>query len=218
MALIIPPNVETTVQQPSQLHNGYNYIFPLFKDKNVVDARTYLLVNNPMKIFNPFEEFFKSLMPKTIDNTPVVAKPHAKLDVTKSMYSGSPEFLNWFLGDGKLKGKGKEFIKVQEKYGINAVFLIAIADLESACGKSKLAQKNNNFGGMRGKNGWLKFNSVDEGIDKLASNLKRRYIDDGLITIDKIAKRYAEDRKWAETVVSKMNNMYKYSQYKVFKF
>ena len=213
----LPQNMEIVVQQPPQEY-FYNNSHLLVKDKNVADFCTFSFNNQSKNLINPFEEFFIPWLPKIVSNAPKVVKPHRQLDVTKNMYSGAPEFLDMFLGDGKLKGKGKEFIKAQKKYGINAIFLIAIADVESICGKSKLAKSNNNFGGMRGKNGWLKFNSIDEGIDELASNLKRCYTDDGLVTIDKIAKRYAESQTWAETVVSKMNNMYKYSQCKVFKF
>ena len=81
-----------------------------------------------------------------------------------------------------------------------------------------MAQKNNNFGGMRSGKVWLKFKTPEEGIDKLAENLKRKYIDDGLVTIDQIHKRYAEDKNWANIVVSKMDDIYKTSKCKVLKF
>jgi hypothetical protein len=48
-----------------------------------------------------------------------------------------------------------------------------------------------NVGGMMGKNGLMTFNSLEEGIDKMASNLKRNYFDKGLTTIEQIQKKYA---------------------------
>lgn len=42
-----------------------------------------------------------------------------------------------------------------------------------------------------GKNGLMTFSSLEEGIDKMASNLKRNYIDKGLTTIEAIQKKYA---------------------------
>lgn len=44
---------------------------------------------------------------------------------------------------------------------------------------------------MMGKNGLMTFNSLEEGIDAMASNLKRLYFDQGLDTIEKIQKKYA---------------------------
>lgn len=209
------PQVEMAVvsQPPTEF---VNYFTPV-RDKNVADWCDFSFNKIDKKTKNLFLDFFK-IPKKNVDNSPKVAKPSVKMDVTKTLYKGSSEFLDMFLGDGKLKGQGKTFLKAQEKYGVNAIFLIAIAQLESATGKSDLARKNNNFGGMRSGKRWLKFKTPEEGIDKLAENLKRRYIDDGLVTIDKIHKRYAEDKNWANIVVSKMDNMYRTSKCKVLKF
>ena len=45
----------------------------------------------------------------------------------------------------RLKGTGCYFIAAQEKYGINAEFLAAIAILESGNGSSVAARRKNNF-------------------------------------------------------------------------
>ncbi|MNN97289.1 hypothetical protein D3C81_2164300 [compost metagenome] len=37
----------------------------------------------------------------------------------------------------------------------------------------------------------MSFSSLEEGIDKMASNLKRNYFDQGLTTIEQIQKKYA---------------------------
>jgi hypothetical protein len=44
---------------------------------------------------------------------------------------------------------------------------------------------------MMGSNGLMTFASLAEGIDKMASNLKRNYFDKGLTTIAAIQKKYA---------------------------
>jgi len=159
----------------------------------------------------------KMLQPKTIP-FPKVSKPHKYLDVSKSKFSGNPKFLDTFLGNGVLKGKGAQFYKAQQKYGVDATFLIAIAKLESGTGTSNLAKKNYNFAGMRGRNGWLKFSSVDAGIDAMARNIKKNYFDDGLTTVSAIHKRYASNKNWSKEVVSQMDKMYNYSKLRVLKF
>lgn len=44
---------------------------------------------------------------------------------------------------------------------------------------------------MSTKGGLMTFSTLQEGIDKMASNLKRNYIDKGLTTIEQIQKKYA---------------------------
>ncbi len=204
-------------QPPANFEN----FFTPSKDKNLADWCDFSYKENGKKVENPFLKYLKlpkvkkeEKVPKVL---PKVAKPSATMDVTKNLYEGSPKFLDMFLGKGKLKGQGKTFLKAQEKYGINAVFLIAIAKLESADGTSNIARNNNNFGGMRTSKGYLKFKSVEEGIDRMASNLKRLYIDDGLVTVEQIHKRHASDPGWTDKVVNNMKKMHKLSRYKIWR-
>ena len=78
-----------------------------------------------------------------------------------------------------------------QKYGIDPALLAAIAVHETGNGSSKAVKNRNNVGGMMGKNGLMSFNSLQDGIDKMASNLKRNYIDQGLTTIPQIQRKYA---------------------------
>jgi len=92
---------------------------------------------------------------------------------------------------GVLKGTGDVFSTVGTKYGIDPALLAAIAVHETGNGSSNAVKNKNNVGGMMGKNGLMTFNSLEEGIEKMASNLKRNYIDKGLTTIQQIQKKYA---------------------------
>lgn len=98
--------------------------------------------------------------------------------------------LNNSLG-GVLKNTGDIFSSVGAKYGIDPALLAAIAVHETGNGTSNAVKTKNNVGGMMGKNGLMTFSSIEEGIDKMASNLKRNYIDKGLTTIEAIQKKYA---------------------------
>lgn len=86
---------------------------------------------------------------------------------------------------------GELFATAAKKYGIDANLLAAIAMHETGNGTSNAVKTKNNVGGMMGKNGLMTFASLAEGIDKMASNLKRNYIDKGLTTIAQIQKKYA---------------------------
>jgi len=98
--------------------------------------------------------------------------------------------LNSSLG-GSLKNSGDIFAAAGKKYGIDPALLAAIAIHETGNGTSNAVKNKNNVGGMMGKNGLMTFNSLEEGIDKMASNLKRNYFDKGLTTIEAIQKKYA---------------------------
>ena len=108
-------------------------------------------------------------------------------------FQGSAAQLNKQLNkkNGVLKNKGEVFLAAQEKYGVNAAILAAIAINESAYGTSKKARNLNNVGGIRnGAKGFKKFNSVDECIMEMAKLLKNDYINKGLITIAQVGAKY----------------------------
>ena len=113
-------------------------------------------------------------------------------DVTV-LYKGTAEDLNKYLkGKGKLEGKGQAFIDAQNKYGISAAVLVGICVNESGAGKSKLARKQNNVGGVRisGSYNFRSFSSVEECIDYMGSFLKKGYLDRGLLQLYQINARY----------------------------
>lgn len=90
-----------------------------------------------------------------------------------------------------MSNKGAAFEAAGKKYGIDPALLAAIAMHETGNGTSQAIKNKNNVGGMMSKTGLMTFSSVDEGIDKMASNLKRLYFDQGLTTIPQIQKKYA---------------------------
>lgn len=100
--------------------------------------------------------------------------------------------INKRLG-GVLANHGQDFISAGKKYDINPALLAAISMHETGNGTSSAAINKNNLGGMMSSDGsgLMQFATFGEGLDKMASNLKRLYLDDGLDTIEKIQKRYA---------------------------
>ena len=112
--------------------------------------------------------------------------------------------------DNKLAGTGRYFIEAQEKYGINAEFLVAIAIYESGNGKSVAARRKNNFFGLMGRKGQLSFDSPQDCIDYAAKNLTKPegyYFGRGRYTISRIAARYASDKRWASRIITTMKSL-----------
>lgn len=89
------------------------------------------------------------------------------------------------------------FVSACIKNDLSCFLLPSIAGLESTFGKFILPGSNNPFGWG---GGLIRFSTWDEGIDTVATGLKRHYIDKGAVTIDQIAPIYSESTTWAPRV------------------
>ena len=83
--------------------------------------------------------------------------------------------------DSKLAGKGATFKATEQKYGVNALYLVAHSALESAWGRSNIAKDKNNFFGIAAYDDTpytsaTKYDSVDGGIMGAARWIKERYL------------------------------------------
>lgn len=111
-----------------------------------------------------------------------------------SASNATPSSLNSKLG-GVLKGQGSAFEKYGKMYGIDPALLAAISIFETGNGTSPASRNKNNIGGMMDPStNWqtlMKFNSIDAGIEAMARNLKKNYIDQGITDITGIGKKYS---------------------------
>lgn len=137
-------------------------------------------------------------------------------DITRNFDLRNPtcltvEDLDQHLG-GVLKDKGKLFKQAEEKYNVNALFLVAVAIFESTNGTSNKAVSRKNCFGLKGKT----FETVDEGIDYVAMILSSEtgyYYGRKKYTIDKVGKTYAPtwdnpgNKKWIPSVISIMKKI-----------
>ena len=107
-----------------------------------------------------------------------------------------------------LVGLEQAFVNAENRYNVNALFLVAIASLESANG-TICFKPNNMFGyGQKG------YPSKEACIYDVASGLGNNYLRTGGSlysgkTISDVNKRYASSSTWDDKVA---NNMYKYYQ------
>lgn len=103
---------------------------------------------------------------------------------------------------GILSNKGKLIATRCLKYGVDPYVAVAIMLHETGCNSrcSSLSTKYYNVGGMRGSNGYMHFNSIDEGINRFIDNLYKGYYKIGLNTPEKMNKKYAESTTWASKI------------------
>ena len=83
--------------------------------------------------------------------------------------------------DSKLAGKGATFKAAEQRYGVNALYLVAHSALESAWGRSKIAKDKNNFFGISAYDdspytSATKFDDVDSGIMGAARWINSKYL------------------------------------------
>ncbi len=118
--------------------------------------------------------------------------------------------------NSRLAGKGAIFKEAEKRYGVNALYLMAHSALESAWGRSQIANDKNNFFGIAAYDtspydSAKKFDDVDKGILGAAKWIRENYIDRGRDHLGNKATgmnvRYASDPYWGEKIASIMMNI-----------
>lgn len=126
------------------------------------------------------------------------------------------EELNIAIEGTGLQGLGQYFYEAEQAYGVNSVFLLSIAILESGWGKSTLAQTKNNLFGYQAydndPNKAMYFSSKAEAIHTVGSHLAKNYLrSDGKYyngaTPAGVNVMYCSGGEWASKVTSIMNKV-----------
>ena len=150
------------------------------------------------KLENPF--LFKDLTEATNYSAEDLDKVFSLLNINNSL----------------LENKGATFKEAEEHYHINALYLLAHSALESAWGRSQIANDKNNFFGIAAYDtspydSAKKFDDVDKGILGAAKWIRENYIDRGRDHLGNKATgmsvRYASDPYWGEKIASIMMNI-----------
>ena len=86
-----------------------------------------------------------------------------------------------------------KLIAAARKNQLDPLLLVAIAQCESNLGKKMPVDCHNPFGWGIHSAGTLCFDSWEEGFEKVASGLRKQYVDKGLVTPDEIMTKYNYD-------------------------
>ena len=84
----------------------------------------------------------------------------------------------------------QKIVQVSDQQGLDWRLLIAIAQQESNLGKKMPENCNNPFGYGIHSRGTLCFETWEEGVEKVAAGLKKKYLDEGLETPEEIMAKY----------------------------
>lgn len=126
------------------------------------------------------------------------------------------EEYNLMLQDTGLAGLGQAFFNAEKEYGINGLYLMGLACLESGYGRSGYATERNNLFGWNAvdsnpdKAGY--FESKEQCIDYVASKLKANYLTEGGAyfegyTAKDIDKHYCTDQLHANKIINIVDNL-----------
>ena len=148
-------------------YSQYSKVMVAYHNSNMVVGRSYYSADGinfgTFKLNHPFQ--FSNLKSKT---------NYTAADLNR-LYS--------LMGanDSRLAGKGATFKAAEERYGVNALYLVAHSALESAWGRSKIARDKNNFFGISAYdnnpyNAATKFDNVDAGILGAARWINEKYL------------------------------------------
>ena len=94
--------------------------------------------------------------------------------------------LNALTAGTGLEGLGEEFHAIEEENGVNAVFALSVAQLESGYGRSYMARADNNIFGMD----QMSFSSKSECVRYFGSLMEKYYFNRGLQDVDSISNVY----------------------------
>lgn len=124
-----------------------------------------------------------------------------------------------FNGAGVFDGMHDTFIEVADRYEFDPVLLSAIAMHETGYGTSQMVKERNNPGGLYNSSAkeFYSFDTLEDGLDAMTSNLYKNYYEYGLFSISDIGNKYAPigvendpnnlNAHWIPTVTGIVNSL-----------
>ena len=154
-----------------------------------------------------FITFYKFYATEYVEYTePIYLEPHFNPYNLLEVSNVTREQMYTILEGTALQTLSNGYVYMEEVYGINALFLVAISAYESGWGTSYLAMNNNNLGGIKANDGsWQYFNDWFECLSYKADLLYHQYLSvDGAYyngtSTWSVNARYCEESVWADNI------------------
>lgn len=199
------------LQGGGYVHGGYARLIAENADQTENEVKTLsAAVTNVEKIATPATVDLAEI--QEIDAEPIKPTSAVKSDSGLTAEHIAEIFEGTPLADHDLE---EAILEIEDEYGINAYFTIAVMKLESGNGSSRLAKKKNNLFGLNAIDGdafnrAFSFESKGDSVRKFGQLIAEKYVDKGYITVEKVARKYCPaNPKWPGLVKSIMNEDYK---------
>lgn len=111
------------------------------------------------------------------------------------------------VADTWWEGHEDVLIELEQEYGINAIFAMAVSSLESGYGKSSRAKNRHNYYGLATKKRW---NSLQSNTRYWGELMNTMYVNNGRLSVTQISSKYCpqDNDKWARDVRVLMRRFY----------
>lgn len=128
----------------------------------------------------------------------------------RELSGATEEQIKYALKDFRLEPLSKSLSKVEERYGINVLFMIGLIRQESGNGTSYLAKANNNLGGVKSssdRGGYKDYPSWSHSLQDICRLIDNEYLSPGGkfyngTGIWNVNKLYCENKDWADKINS----------------
>lgn len=109
-----------------------------------------------------------------------------------------------------LNGIADDIFYVENEHGINAIFVLAVASLESGYGETRIARDKNNLFGLGAYDetpyqSAITFDSRGESVRYFGDLISDHYIKYGRTSASEIGRKYCSSDSWARKIVTMMN-------------
>lgn len=184
-------------------------------DYIVKDDYTFYLIDGS-RLINKGRFYYMERLPYAIMRLDVPADPQVTATFLQNRAASR-------RADSPFRYLGSDFIRAQETWGVNALYLMAHAALESAWGTSRIARDKNNIYGYKAYdsdpyNYAGTFRSVPDCIIYVSGYIRSAYLSEGGQyfhgpNLDGMNTRYATDPMWRVKIANIMESLLPHSQY-----
>lgn len=128
-------------------------------------------------------------------------------DVTR-VTNLKPEHYDYLVEGTWWEGNEKALMVLEQKYGVNAIFAMAVSSLESGYGSSSKAKRRHNYYGLMINRTWK---SLYHNTSYWGSLMSTKYIGDGKYSVALIANKYCpmNTSKWVRDITRLMRKFHK---------
>jgi beta-N-acetylglucosaminidase len=180
----------------------YNDHFIKITDDN--GAKMYVDMNTVDTSIKPITEMM------VVDGEVISGERNVTMNLTSRTFISANE-IDALMAGTHLDGIGQAVHETELKYGVNALFILAVAINESGWGSSYLAQSRNNLFGIcaydSNTDAASSFGSKADCIDYFGRLIKNGYFGDERTDLYSINEIYASDTHWSTIVGSTMNQL-----------
>ena len=165
-----------------------------------------------------YEDYTKYLQREVTGNEEIVIKEDVKEvtynpDNLREKSNLSKEQIYNMLEGSNLQELADEYYEMEQKYNVNAIFLMALNMEESGHGSSSLAVNNNNLGGIKSRyGGYASFDSWASCLEYIASLIDEMYLTEtgayyNGTSIYGVNVKYCIGGNWAENLNTIANEL-----------